>query len=154
MVAREEFPAKNRQVHRVGVYATVVVVVFLLGFVPMWLTARSRASERDALQEALRLAQIENSLAAATIQARRGEYEPAREAASTFYSGLQAELGRPEPGVLAPAREALQPLLAERDEMITLLARADESAAERLGNAYVVYRQATANLPGQEPAFD
>ena len=68
---------------RLGVYATVVFAAFVLGFVPMWLVARTRANERDVVQQALRLTQLENELAAAAIQARRGDYEPAREAAST-----------------------------------------------------------------------
>lgn len=32
---------------RVGIYAAVLLGVFLLGLVPMWLTARGRAAERD-----------------------------------------------------------------------------------------------------------
>ena len=149
MVAQTDFPKKNRQVQRFGIYATVLFAVFLLGFLPMWLTARSRALERDAAQEALRLARIENSLAAAAILARRAEYDPAREAASAFYTSLQAELGRPEAGVLAPARGALQPIVSERDEIITLLARSDAAAADRLANSYVAYREATATLTNQ-----
>ena len=150
MASKEDFPTKNRQVHRFGIYATVVFGAFLLGFVPMWLTARTRAGERDAAQQALRLAQVENSLAGAAIQARRGDYEAAREAASTFYTSLQAELDRGDFGVTAPSREALQAVLAERDQIITLLARGDGAAADRLANTYISYRQAVGTLPGQE----
>ena len=64
MASKEDSPTKNRQVHRFAIYATVVFGAFVLGFVPMWLTARTRAGERDAAQQALRLAQIENRLAA------------------------------------------------------------------------------------------
>lgn len=70
------------QGRRLGLYAAVLFVVFLLGFVPMWLQARARANERDAAHQALRLSQLETTLAAAAIQARRGDYDPAREAAS------------------------------------------------------------------------
>ena len=125
---------KNARVQRFAIYATVVVAAFLLGFVPMWLAARTRANERNAAQQALRLAQIENTLAAATIQARRGDYELAREAASTFYTHLRAELDRADSGFAVPPRDALQALLAERDQMITLLARSDPAVAERLAN--------------------
>ena len=134
-------------VKRVGVYATVLLVTFLLGFVPMWIQARARASERDAAQQALRLSQLENTLASAAIQARRGDYEPAREATSTFYTNLTAELDR-MPSELTPAqRERMQALLAERDQLITLLARADPAIAERLADTYVSYRQAMGTLP-------
>ncbi len=141
------FPVKNRRVQRFATHATVVFAAALVGFVPMWLTARTRAHERDAAQQALRLTQIENTLAAAAIQAGRGEYEPAREAASTFYTSLNAELDRPDSGLAPHARDALQTLLAERDQMITLLARSDSAAAARLANSYIAYRQAAGTLP-------
>ncbi len=132
---------------RLGLYAAVLFVVFLLGFVPMWLQARARAGERDAAEQTLRLTGLENTLAAAAIQARRGEYEPAREAASAFYTNLTAELAR-MPSAFTPAqRERMQALLSERDELITLLARADPAVAERLANTYVAYRQTMGTLP-------
>jgi hypothetical protein len=83
--------------------------------------------------------QIENALAAAAIYARRGEYEPARAAASTFYTDVQAEMTRADSGFTAATRGALQTILAERDDVITLLARSDPAAAERLATAYVVF---------------
>ena len=145
-----DFPSKNRQVQRVGIYASVVFAAFLLGFLPMWLTARTRGAERDAAQHALRIAQIENSLAAAALQARRGEYEPARVSASTFYTSLQAELGRADSGIAAPSRDSLQALLAERDDIVTLLARGDAAGAERLASAYTSYVGAVGTPRGQE----
>ena len=147
MDSREPVPVKNARVQRFAIYATVVVAAFLLGFVPMWLAARTSANERNAAQQALRLTQIENTLAAATIQARRGDYEPAREAASTFYTNLRAELDRADSGFAVPPRDALQALLADRDQMITLLARSDPAAAERLANTYISYRQTAGTLP-------
>jgi hypothetical protein len=38
-------------------------------------------------------------------------------------------------------------LLAQRDQLITLLARADPAVADRLADAYVSYRQTTGTLP-------
>src|SRR4051812_27258372 len=75
---------------RVGIYAGVLVVVFLLGFVPMWLKANDYASQRDTAQRELRLSRLGNSLSGATIDARRAEYEPARQTASDFFTGLRA----------------------------------------------------------------
>ncbi len=130
---------------RPGVHAAVVLVAFLIGFAPMWLRARTNANERDAAQHALRSTQAENTLASAAIYARRGDYEPAREATSTFYTNLRAELDR-QPGLSASQRDVLQPLLAQRDQMITLLARSDPAAAERLADAYLSYRRAMGTL--------
>jgi len=138
---------RGEQGRRLGLYAAVLFVVFLLGFVPMWLQARSRTNERDAAHQALRLSQLENTLAAAAIQARRGDYDPAREAASTFYTNLTAELAR-MPSEFTPAqRERMQAMLSERDQLITLLARADPAVAERLAYTYVSYRQTMGTLP-------
>jgi Tfp pilus assembly protein PilV len=137
----------GERLKRMGMYSAVLLVAFLLGLLPMWMQARARASERDAAQQTLRLTQLETTLAAAAIQARRGEYEPAREAASTFYTSLTAEMDRMPSVFTTPQRERLQALLAERDQMITLLARADPAVAERLTDAYVSFRQAMGTLP-------
>src|SRR5687768_7974870 len=69
-------------VQRVGIYAAVLLFVFLLGFVPMWLKARGYSSSLDSAEQQLTLAGIQNALASAVIDARRGDYEPARQSAS------------------------------------------------------------------------
>jgi hypothetical protein len=131
-----------RPIRRLGVYAIVAFVAFLIGLVPMWLSYRTTTRARDDAQQALRLARIENSLAAAAIRARRGEYEPARQAASTFFTDLRDELDR-TPSVFSDThRQGLEALLAPRDQVITWLARSDPAAAEHLSNAYVEYRKA------------
>jgi hypothetical protein len=140
-------PIKVARLRRLGMHATVVFAAFLVGFVPMWLVARTRAIERDTVQQALRLTELENALAAAAVQARRGDYDPAREAASAFYTNLQAELDRRPSIVSAAQREMLQSLLGQRDQLITLLARADPAVAERLADAYVTYRRAMGTRP-------
>ena len=140
MVHADAFPPKNRRVQRFATTATLAFFAFIIGFVPMWLTARTRGDERDAAQRALRLMAIENRLAAAALDARRGDYEAARLAASTFYTDLQAEVDRADSGLATPG--ALREILAERDGIITLLARSDPAAAERLATTYVAYRDA------------
>ena len=134
-----------RQLKRFGFFAAILMMVFLLGLVPMWLTARERGRDRDGLQRELRLTQIENALASAAILARRGDYEPAREAASRFYTNLRAEVDRVDSAYPDGQREVFRPTLAERDQLITLLARGDPASAERLADLYVSYRQSLAN---------
>jgi hypothetical protein len=142
-----EQAARGGRLRRVGVYAAILLVAFLLGFVPMWMQARTRTSERDAAHQTLRLTQLESTLASAAIQSRRGEYEPAREAASTFYTNLTAEMDRVPSVFTTPQRERMRSLLAERDQMITLLARSDPAVTDRLTDAYVSFRQAMGTLP-------
>jgi hypothetical protein len=139
-------PLKTARLQRLGIHASVILLAFLIGFVPMWLRARTRANERDAAQHKLLFAQAENTLGSAAIYARRGDYEPAREAASTFYTNLRAELDRPQSVLSASQRDMVQPLLLQRDQTITLLARSDPAGAERLADAYLAYRRAMGTL--------
>ena len=128
---------------RIGLYLGVALFVFLLGLVPMWLKAREAASQRDAARRELRLSQMHGTLASAVIDARRGEYEPARQTVSDFFTALRTQIDAGEDSTLtAPQREAAAPLLARRDGVITLLARGDPASAEQLSDVYVSYRQA------------
>jgi hypothetical protein len=51
----------------VGIEAVVLLVVFLLGFIPMWLKARDSASRLSEAERHLNLASAQNALAAAAI---------------------------------------------------------------------------------------
>src|SRR6267142_3509229 len=102
------------------VYAVLILVVFLLGFVPMWLKSRECSSSLSDAEHQLNLARIQNALASAVVDARRGDYEPARQAASNFFTSLRAETDRGAESVLSQAqRDGVQPLFTRRDEIIT-----------------------------------
>ena len=129
---------------RLAVYAVILVIGFLIGLVPMWLTAHRLAKELEATQPELRRTQMRSALSAAAVDARRGDYEPARKSMSDFFTGLSSELDRGEESVLDQTqRDAVRPLLAQRDEIITLLARSDPAAADRLSDLDSSYRKAT-----------
>ncbi len=131
---------QNPRVRRIGIYAVMLLTVFLLGLIPMWLQAR----ERDMAQAALRVSTLQNTLANAAIDARRGEYEPARQAASEFLTNLRREIECGRDSVFSQAQQDnLCALLAARDDSITLLARSDPASADRLVELYNIYRQAT-----------
>jgi hypothetical protein len=139
---------QNERVRRLIIYAAVLLVVFLAGLVPMWLQARERARERDAAQASLRISTLQNALANAAIDARRGEYEPARQAASDFFTNLGAEIRRGHDSAFNEAqRNVLLPMFDTRDDTITLLARSDPASADRLVDLYNKYRQALATAP-------
>ena len=128
---------------RVGIYIAAALFIFLLGLVPMWLKARGAVAQRDAARRELRLSQTQVTLASAAIDARRGEYETARQTASDFFTALRTELDAGEDSPFSPRqREAAVPLLDRRDDIITLLARSDPASAERLADLYVSYRAA------------
>lgn len=128
---------------RILIYAGVLFMGFLIGFVPMWLKARGCAGEMVIARRELSLARLQNSIASATIDARRGEYEPARQAASTFFTTLRDEADKSADSALTVSqRQNIQPLFAARDEVITLLARSDPASADRLSSLYATYRKA------------
>ena len=127
---------------RVVLYVSLSLGFFLLGFVPMWLKANNAAEQRDVAQREVRLRQLQNSLAAAVVDVQRGEYEPARQTTSEFYTSLRHQLDAEEASVFtASQREKLRPLLAERDHVITLLARSDPAAVDRLFSIYSTYKK-------------
>lgn len=133
-------PTSLRQ--RILIYAVVLLVVFLLGFIPMWLKARGCGGNLAKAQRELSLAHMQNTLASATIDARRGDYEPARQSASDFFTSLSAEADKGAASALTDSqKQNIQPLFAGRDEVITLLARSDPASADRLSDLYASYRK-------------
>jgi hypothetical protein len=130
------------------IYGAVLLVAFLLGLVPMWLKARQCAGSLAEAERQLTLVRRQHDLASAAIDARRGEYEPARQAASQFFTSVRAEIDKGDASDLTQAqRQGVTPLLASRDELITLLARSDPASADRLSELYVKYRAALAQPP-------
>lgn len=132
---------------KIGIYSAIALGIFLLGLIPMWLKARENAGQRDAAQRELRLSRLENTLASAVIDARRGEYEMARQTTSDFFTVLRQQLdAAPDESVFTATQQGnLSKLLMERDEVITLLARSDPAVSDRLSQMYVTYRQAMGN---------
>jgi len=127
---------------RIIVYAVVLGAVFFIGLVPMWLVARGRGAERDAAQRDLRLCRLENSLSAAAVESRRGEYERARQMASDFFTALHAQVDGESSDLTITQKDNLRPLMNQRDDLITLLARGDPASADRLAELYDLFRKA------------
>jgi len=147
---RDSSNRRNNFVRRLILFAAVLLVVFLAGLVPMWWKSRTYARERDAAQASLQVSRLQNSLANAAIDARRGEYEPARQAASDFFTNLGTEVARGGDSVFNEGqRNALRSVFDTRDDTITLLARSDPASVDRLVDLYTKYRQATATTPAR-----
>jgi len=136
-------PVKSRPgAQRFLIYAGVLLVIFLLGFVPMWLRARAASNSLVETGHQLMMVRMQSSLASAAIDARRGDYEPARQAVSQFFTSLHAEMDKGDTSNYTRAqRQGMQPLFAGRDELITLLARSDPASADRLTDLFVAYRK-------------
>ncbi len=85
---------------RVLGYTIVLLVVFLLGFIPMWLKSRESSRSLTEAEQQLALARMQNILASATIDARRGDHESARQSVGDFFTALRTEIDRGEVSAL------------------------------------------------------
>jgi hypothetical protein len=116
----------------------IAVVAFLLGFVPAWLRAERLDGELAAARQELALSRTEGKIGAALTESLRSNYERSRQLMTEVYGEMQAAL----PGVDGPARAEMQQILAGRDEIITLLARAAPESSQRLMLIHTRYRAA------------
>ena len=120
----------------------VLLGVFLVGFVPMWIKSNRLGGELFHAQQRARIQTIQLTFADAALDARRGDYELARQRMANFFTLVNAELERGIGSALpAGSSDSLKPLLAQRDDLITLLARGDQASAERLATAYAEFRK-------------
>jgi hypothetical protein len=128
---------------RTVLYVGSVGLAFLVGWVPMWLRLGQASGEREAAVLELRRVRLQLHAASALIEARRGDYELARQSASAFFTALSEELNRGPKGALGKRpRAPFEALLQQRDTLITLLARSDAAATEQLSELYATVRGA------------
>ena len=138
--ATAEAPAPPNVLNKWLIRVGLLLLAFLLGFVPMWISNRQLSTDLATRDKELHRSRVLNSLTAATVYARRGEYETARQNASSFFTNIRSEMDKGNDGILTEQeRIGLSRVMAERDEIITLLSRNDPAAAERLSNAFVEY---------------
>lgn len=140
-------------IKKYGIYVIIALVIFLAGLIPMWLKSNSATSQLHSARRELQLSRMQNMLASSAIDAQRGEYEPARQEASDFYTALREQVDKngDDATLTSQQRDNLQPLLKERDELITLLARSDPAAAPRLLDAHASFRKAILSVPPEGP---
>ncbi len=139
---------KDDTTRRWLIRAGALLLAFLLGLLPMWWAKMSVDYDLQQARRELRRQQLHNTLSSATVYARRGEYETARQSMSTFFTETQAEVEKADASVYSPAERSQMPSLFNgRDDIITLLSRADPASAERLSDLYITYRSITASGP-------
>lgn len=136
-------PVKPKNsIRRIGVYAGVLLFVFLLGFIPMWFKARESAKSLAVAEKQLTLFRMQNHLASAVFASQSGDYEPARLATSQFFNSLRTEVDKGSDSSLTQAqKDGVKPLFAGQDNLITLLARGDPAATGKLSDLHAAYRK-------------
>ena len=137
---------KDKKRTRWLIYAAILALAFLLGFVPTCIVARRRGIERDTAQTALRISNMQNSLGNAIVDARAGNYELARQGTSDFFTKLGGEVEQ-DSTFNSTQETKLRPLLEQRDATITMLARNDTYSPDQLTKLYNQYREAVVSTP-------
>lgn len=138
---------------KIGIVAAALVIAFLIGFIPMWMKANNSAAENEVTKKTLTRSEISNLIAKAIVDARRGEYESARQETSDFYTKLNAEIEKGETSAYPTAQnESLKTAFTNRDAIITLLAQRDPASVERLTDVYLIYRQAVGETVNKSSA--
>jgi hypothetical protein len=118
------------------VLAVGAVFLFIAGLSIPYARAVRLDARLERTVRALTLARVENTLATAALEARRGRYESARQLASDFFTRLQGA------GVDLPAeaRDEMRAVLTHRDTTITLLSRGAATSADLLDRLIAAYR--------------
>jgi hypothetical protein len=118
--------------------AGIAVAAFLLGFLPQWSRANRAADRLTEARRELAVSRTEGKVAAALNETLRSNYERARQLMAEAYDEIQ----RHAAGASDAQRRELQAILAQRDEIITLLARAAPESSQRLMLIHTRYRAA------------
>lgn len=121
---------------------TAAVLIAVLSGLLLYHTVDSRW---DAVNSTLIRYRIADNASAASLYARQGQYEKARQQASTFFTQLSAQLDSGK-AFTDDQKNRLRPLLAQRDDVITLLARSDPASVDRLFQLELAYRNNVGSL--------
>jgi hypothetical protein len=126
---------RNRQI---AIAVGIALVAFLLGFVPQWTRANRTGDRLETARLDLRMSRTEGKIGAALTESLRSNYERARQLMTEVYADLQAAA----PQLSGTQRREVDAILAARDEMVTLLARAAPESSQRLMLLYTRYHAA------------
>ena len=126
--------------NKVIVAGGLLVVVFLIGFLPEYIRANRFESELQQTRQENSFAALRDLAALAYIQAAQKNYGLAAETASRFFNRTR------EVASQAPAnhRKDLEDLLTVRDRITSELAKGDPGVVTDMQDLYLKTRQLTA----------
>jgi hypothetical protein len=122
----------------IAIAVGIALVAFLLGFLPQWSRANGLRDRLAESRQDLRMAHVEGQIGAALTEALRSNYERSRQLMTEVYATLQAAA----PSLEGTQRREVEAILAQRDEMVTLLARAAPESSQRVMLIYTRYHNA------------
>lgn len=124
---------------KLAVGAGVLIIAFLLGYVPTSISSRSTQRLNAELEHKLRIADLGNQLAMASYEANRNNYANATEFSSRFFNGLPEIITDSKDQAL---RQKLQAMLLHKEEITSNPAQVDQTVKEKLAQMYAEYFQA------------
>lgn len=122
----------------IAIAVGIALVAFLVGFLPQWSRASALRDRLDTAQHQLRMARVEGQIGAALTESLRSNYERARQLMTEVYATLETAA----PSLEGTQRREVDAILAQRDEMVTLLARAAPESSQRVMLIYTRYHNA------------
>lgn len=138
---RDETSFRPEMLKRYAIIFFIATGAFVLGYGAMWLSSKQNETKLTSVVKTLRPSVLQNDLATASINAYQGKFEQARLQASTFFTDLRAEVERDNSAFGPGEQEALQSIISQRDETITMLAREEPGSAGRLSEMYFRFMQ-------------
>ncbi|CAN5209374.1 hypothetical protein BH23GEM4_BH23GEM4_14260 [soil metagenome] len=118
-----------------------LVAVFLLGWYPQWQRAQELDTRLETANRELAMARLEGRIGAALAESMRSNYERSRQLMTSAFEEMERRLDAGE--ITEPGQQqAVRAILAQRDELVTMLARAEPEAQQRLMLLYTRYYQA------------
>jgi hypothetical protein len=123
---------------KVGIAAGILIVVFLLGYIPSAISAHGIQQQNAELQHKLGVAELGNQLAMASYEANRNNYANALQFSSQFFNGLPKVIADTKDEVL---KERLQAILALRSDVTSNPSQVDETVKDKLATMYAQYFQ-------------
>jgi hypothetical protein len=125
---------------KVAMAAGLLIIAFLLGYVPSTISSRNTLQQNAELEHKLKVAELGSQLGMAGYEAGRNNYANATQFSSRFFDGLREIISETNDPAL---KQKLQVILARRDEITANMAQVDQSVKEKLAQIYAEYFEAT-----------
>lgn len=118
--------------------AAILIVVFLLGYIPSCVSARGAREESARIEQRLKLSEMLSKLGMAGYEVNRNNYASAAQMSTEFFNSLKELIDITTDDAL---KQKLQALSVRRDEITTNLAQADPAVKEKLAQMYADFFQ-------------
>jgi hypothetical protein len=122
----------------IAIAVGIALAAFLLGFLPQWSRANGLSDRLQETRHELQMSRTEGQIGAALTESLRSNYERARQLMAEVFLALQTVA----PSLEGAQRREVDAILTQRDEVITLLARAAPESAQRVMLIYTRYHNA------------